>query len=185
MDFHKVIANVFGRFETEDIRYALIGGFAMAMRGVQRATHDIDLLIMLDDLERADSELSSFGYQRVFRSENVSHYLSPDFDWGRVDVLHAFRGPSLGMLKRSEILEVETGTFLRVARIDDLIGLKIQALSNDPGRADMDWTDIHLLIQAASRQGVPLDWELLNDYLMLFNLQGKLDQLMAWYGKTE
>jgi hypothetical protein len=36
------------------VRYALIGGFAMALRGVPRATIDLEFILMLDDLDRSD-----------------------------------------------------------------------------------------------------------------------------------
>ena len=44
MNFALVIAEVCGRLDAAHIRYALIGGFAMALRGVQRATMDLDIL---------------------------------------------------------------------------------------------------------------------------------------------
>ncbi len=49
MNFVKVIEQVTSQLDSEDIRYALIGGFAMALRGVQRATIDMDFILMLDD----------------------------------------------------------------------------------------------------------------------------------------
>jgi len=109
MDFSKVIAEVVGSLERAGVRYALIGGFAMALRGVQRATADLDFILALDDLSKAEEILSQHGYRRVFRSENVSHFISDDLAWGRIDILHAFRRPSLGMLERAESISVEPG----------------------------------------------------------------------------
>lgn len=51
---------------------------------------------------------------------------------------------------------------LPVATIEDIIGLKIQALVNDPARAVGDWNDIRLLLESAHTQGLRLDWELLS-----------------------
>jgi len=42
MNFIKVIEAVTSQLDAADVRYALIGGFAMALRGVQRATVDLD-----------------------------------------------------------------------------------------------------------------------------------------------
>ena len=56
--------------------------------------------------------------------------------WGRIDILHAFRNPSLGMLARAEAVEIEPGLSIRVARVEDIIGLKVQALTNNPARAE-------------------------------------------------
>lgn len=82
MDFKQVIDEVFARLDREEIRYALIGGFAMAMRGVQRATVGPDILLLRQDLERADEIMLARGYQLAFRSDNVSHYRATDTQLG-------------------------------------------------------------------------------------------------------
>jgi predicted nucleotidyltransferase len=185
VNFSKVLKEVVGELEMAGVRYALIGGFAMALRGVQRATMDLDFILLLGDLDRADSILRRFGYRREFHNENVSHYAAPDSEWGRIDILHAFRAPSLGMLQRADHFEVETGVHVRVAQAEDIIGLKIQAAANDPARAIGDWEDIRLLLLAARSQGDAVDWELLRDYLRLFGLEAKLAQLKEIYGAIE
>jgi len=185
MDFARVIREVVVPLESAGVNYALIGGFAMALHGLLRATMDLDFLVMLEDLPAADALLGSKGYQRVFRSDNVSHYESPDLQWGRIDILHAFRGPSLGMLKRAVRLEVMPGASLRVARVEDLVGLKVQALKNDPRRADADWADIRLMVAAAGEAGTSLDWELIADYLNLFGFGEHLPALKEIHGTTD
>ncbi len=184
MNFAKVIGAVVTGLEGAGIRFAVIGGFAMGLRGVQRATMDLDFILMLEDLEKADALLTGLGYRRAFHSENVSHYLSNDREWGRIDILHAFRGPSLGMLNRAERLGIGDGVELPVVRIVDLIGLKIQALVNDPERATSDWADIRLLLQAAAARGESLDWELLEDYLCIFRMEDRLPELKSIHGQA-
>jgi predicted nucleotidyltransferase len=185
MDFEKVIQQVIGAMEAAKVRYALIGGFAMALRGVQRATVDLDFILMLDDLEKADAILKTFGYERAFRSENVSHYQSEAMDWGRIDILHAFRGPSLSMLRRADLLAVTPELTLRVVQIEDIIGLKIQALQNDPRRLENDWHDIRLLVHSAAEQKLALDWELIEDYLSLFQMQDRIEELRKCFRETD
>jgi len=154
------------------------------MRGVQRATVDLDFILMLEDLDRADAILKGCGYQRAFRSENVSHYSAGNRSLGRIDLLHAFRGPSLSMIARAERLEVSDGLSLPVVQAEDIIGLKIQAAVNDPQREVGDWTDIRLLIETAAQTGVSLDWELISDYLELFELGRELRRMRGWYDQT-
>jgi hypothetical protein len=185
MDFAKVIKAIVTDFDRANVRYALIGGFAMALRGVQRATMDLDFILMLDDLANAEVILIRHGYKRVFQSENVSHFISSDNEWGRIDILHAFRKPSLGMLERADLLSVDQDLSLPVARIEDIIGLKVQAAVNDPARSVGDWHDIAMLICAAKEQSVPIDWTLLGDYLKLFDLGSKLDHLKDLYGQAK
>lgn len=184
MDFLRVLRPVCGSLDNANVRYALIGGFAMAMRGVQRATVDLDFILMLEDLDRADCILHSVGYERAFHSENVSHYVADDLALGRIDLLHAFRGPSLSMLVRAERLEVMDDLTLPVVQVEDIIGLKIQAIVNDPRREAGDWSDIRLLIETAAQTDRALDWELIADYLELFELRCELFGMKGWYDEA-
>ena len=185
VNFFNVIQQVVGELERQGIRYALIGGLAMGLRGAQRATTDLDFILMLEDLPRAAAILEGAGYRCVFRSENVSHYEAADEAWGRIDLLHAFRGPSLGMLARAELMEVGAGLLIRVVHLEDLVGLKVQAMVNDPSRTIQDWDDIRLMLQAAGRQGRALDWELMEDYLRRFGWHDKLPLLKEIHGQAE
>jgi len=185
MNFLKVIEAVTIRLDAADVRYALIGGFAMALRGVQRATVDLDFILMLEDMEKADAIFRGFGYQRAFHSENVSQYISDDLELGRIDILHAFRGPTLGMLERADRIEIEAGCALPVVHVEDIIGLKVQASVNDPKRATRDWADIRMMLETFSESGRTIDWELLTDYLALFGLDDKLEEMKEWYGATQ
>jgi len=185
MDFDHVIDNVLGQFDDTNLRYALIGGFAMAMRGVQRATIDLDLLLLMDDRANADSILRTAGYECFYQSENVSHYRGASDEAGRIDLLHAFRTPSVGMLDRAERLSISTDRTIPVLQTEDIIGLKIQSAVNDPQRERQDWGDIELLLQAATYQGQSIDWELIRDYLEVFELTDKLPLMQNWYGQTD
>ncbi len=185
MNFSKVLAELGGRLDATGVRYALIGGFAMALRGAPRATLDLDFLLMLDDLDRAHAILGELGYRREFHSANVSHYAGAGPEWGRVDLLHAFRGPSLGMLGRAERIRIGADLSLPVAQTEDIIGLKIQALTNDLSRALGDWNDILLLVAAAARQKRALDWGLVEDYLRLFKLDDRLPELKSTHGPPQ
>ncbi len=182
MELHNAICQLITRLDGAGLRYAVIGGMAMAMRGVQRATFDLDFLLMLDDMDPAREILTEAGYACVFQSDNVSHFQKQGGALARVDVLHAFRGPSLSMLKRAERMPLsEASCLVPVARIEDLIGLKVQAASNDPARSPGDWSDIYRLVMHTAEQGQPLDWALLEDYLIIFEAEAKLSELKALY----
>jgi len=176
MDFFRVLPALCQRLDERSVRYALIGGFGMAMRGVQRATLDLDFILALEDLETADKVLRDLSFERHFHSENVSHYRRDDQNW-RVDLLHAFRKPAMAMLKRAERLPIEGGPSLPVAATEDIIGLKIQAMNNDPSRAEQDWLDIRLLVRSAGELNQSLDWELIEQYFDLFDKRDLLDVL--------
>jgi hypothetical protein len=184
MDFLKVVSLVVSDLDAQNLRYALIGGMAMAMRGLQRTTLDLDFILMLEDLNLADQILRKHGYTREFHSENVSHYIGKNAALGRIDLLHAFRGPTLGMLSRAERLTWANGMSLPVVHIEDLIGLKVQALTNDPTRQPGDWADCLAMIQHAGASSTLLDWDLLEDYLVLFDLGYRLVELKNTYGQA-
>jgi hypothetical protein len=63
------MANIFDEFRelihrlnVEGIEYAVCGGWAMAIHGVTRATIDIDLLVLTEDLDRAWKIAEEQGY---------------------------------------------------------------------------------------------------------------------------
>lgn len=66
MNFAQVINAVCGQLDAAGVRYALIGGFAMALRGVQRATMDLDFILMLETLNahRVTGTTSTFSCKR-------------------------------------------------------------------------------------------------------------------------
>jgi predicted nucleotidyltransferase len=181
MNFESVLKSLVRAFDEKGIHFALIGGLAMALRGVQRATLDIDFILLLDRIEEADAILQRFGYHCRFKSANVSHYENTDADWGRIDILHAFRTHSLSMLERAERISFGKEISIPVVQLEDLIGLKIQALTNNPQRATRDWQDIHMLLQMAGTNRDLVDWELIEDYLSVFSLEHKLDELRQEY----
>ena len=184
MDFAKVLPRIVRDLDEHGVRHALIGGMAMAMHGLQRTTLDLDFIILLDDLAVADQIIQSHGYHREFHSENVSYYLGDNPSLGRIDLLHAFRGPTLGMLDRAKRIPWPDGTAVPVVHLEDLIGLKVQAFVNDPSRQGRDWADIRQMIRYASDSSVAIDWELMADYLTLFDLGDKLPELTHVYGQT-
>lgn len=83
----------------------------------------------------------------------------------------------MAMLDRAERIELPTGLSVPVASVEDIIGLKIQAMSNDLSRAEQDWLDIRQLVRSARLAGQTLDWELIGDYFKLFDKQSLLEAL--------
>jgi hypothetical protein len=54
----------------ERVPYALVGGLALAVHGVQRATADIDLLVLESDLDRVYAAVEPLGFR--FRAHPLS-----------------------------------------------------------------------------------------------------------------
>jgi hypothetical protein len=183
VDFQQAITQLVSRLDEARLRYAVIGGMGMALRGVQRATFDVDFLLMLEDLAAARGILSGEGYECVYESANVSHFQKSGGSLARVDILHAFRGPSLSMLERAERLPLGETCLLPVVQIEDMVGLKVQAATNDPARAPGDWSDIYRLVIHAASLPRPLNWALIEDYLSVFRQEAKLAELKELHAR--
>jgi hypothetical protein len=136
---------------------------------------DLDFLVHRDDLVKLDGALTALGYSRVFQSENVSQYRHPDNAWGSIDFIHAFRRISLAMLERAQDYPALGGKYsLRTAQPEDVIGLKVQAMFNDPDRRAQEQSDIERLMAQYGRQ---LDWGRIEEFYDVFGLAEEAKKL--------
>ena len=168
MNFKSILSVLIEKFKENEIRYALMGGLALGLWGVGRSTVDIDFLVDRGDLSRIDHIMQELGYECKFKSENVSQYVSPLKIYGEVDFLHAFREASLEMLKRAVEKDILKGSLkIKVLKPEDLIGLKFQAIKNNPLREQTDIEDIKALL---SILGGNLDWSEIEEYAKTFDM---------------
>ncbi|MBI5208903.1 MAG: nucleotidyltransferase family protein [Elusimicrobia bacterium] len=175
MDFDLVLKRLLEGFERLKIRYAAAGGFAMGALGAARATKDLDFLVHQDDLAGLDLLMTSLGYRKVFQSANVTQYEGETVVWGFVDFIHAFRPIALDMLACAIEKPAWSGTGrVRVLRPEDVIGLKVQAMANEPKRKARDAVDIEAL---ASANKETLDWERVAKYYRLFGLDKEFEEM--------
>lgn len=169
MNFRTILENLLFAFRAEDVRYALIGGYAVGLWGVVRGTVDVDFLVRRDDLDKLDRIMTSLGYELRHRSENVSQYTSAQALLGEIDFLHAFRIHSVRMLERTvEKTIFQESLSIRVLQPEDLIGLKIQAIANNESREHLDMYDIEELMRL---HGSSMDWQLIEEYFDVFDQQ--------------
>jgi hypothetical protein len=168
MNFRSILSVLIEKFKENEIRYALMGGLALGLWGVGRSTVDIDFLVDRGDRSRIDHIMQELGYECKFKSENVSQYVSPLKIYGEVDFLHAFREASLEMLKRAVEKDILEGSLkIKVLKPEDLIGLKFQAIKNNPLREQTDIEDIKALL---SILGGNLDWSEIEEYAKIFDM---------------
>lgn len=176
MDFILVFRFLLENFGREKIDFALIGGFALQSAGITRTTRDVDLLVLSEDKDKIKNVLLKAGYKLLHESEDVLNFLSDKFELGRVDFLIAHRKYAVSMLKRAEEKEIFGGKFkIKVIKIEDQIGLKVQSSSNDPIRLQQDIADIQFLMK---KHYTKLDMKLLREYFQLFNREQDLDKII-------
>lgn len=150
---------------------ALIGGMALAMHQVVRATRDVDFLADADDAERLHEILLALRYRCVHRSEDASNYLRDDEG---LDLLYAHRPIARRLLADAEERSTAMGR-LRVISVEGLIGFKLQAFVNDPSRT-RDLDDIRALLRAHAGQ---INMTEVQGYFTLFDRREMLDELLA------
>jgi hypothetical protein len=168
MNFRSILSVLIEKFKENEIRYALMGGLALGLWGVGRSTVDIDFLVDRGDRSRIDHIMQELGYECKFKSENVSQYVSPLKIYGEVDFLHAFREASLEMLVKAVEKDILEGSLkIKVLKPEDLIGLKFQAIKNNPLREQTDIEDIKALL---SILGGNLDWSEIEEYAKIFDM---------------
>jgi hypothetical protein len=183
VDFALVVKTLLAEFVRLDIRCAAIGGFALGLLGTPRQTMDLDFLVHRDDLKKLDEVLTALGYTQVFRTENVSQYRHSDDAWGSIDVIHAFRKISLAMLQRAKSYPAFGGTqSVRAVDPEDIIGLKVQAMFNDPTRRSQEVADIERL---ATLYGQKLDWDRIEEFYDLFDLGEEAKALKERFGYAQ
>lgn len=154
-------------------RIALIGGFALPFHGVRRATGDVDFLVEASGAEALDTALLAAGYEPLHRSDDAANYRGRGALTG-VDVLYARRPPTLAMLDRATTPPGEAA--VPVVDVEGLIGLKLQAIVNDPTRCRQDEADIVALL---TMHLPSLDHALLAEYFALFDRHDDLGRFLA------
>ena len=174
MDIRSVLARITSALREARIDHALIGGLALAAHGAARATVDLDLLADGDRAEDIDRLLRSFGYQCLHRGEHAANYASEDPVSGRVDFLFARHEIGRAMLVRATPHVAAGDAAVPVVDAADLIGLKVQASSNNPRRRHRDMADIERLLESV----LELDLERVRKYFRLFDREKELDALL-------
>lgn len=157
MDLRKTLTLASDTLSKQGIDHALIGGFALAVHGVHRATQDIDFLADGAEREKILASLEQAGFQLRHGSSEVLHFGGV----GTLDILLANRPLSLQMIRDAVS---DSNLKVRVLKAEDIIGLKIQAYVNDRSREFQDKADIQNLIKA----NPALDWARIQKYADLF-----------------
>jgi hypothetical protein len=150
---------------------ALIGGVALAAHEVIRATRDVDFLADAADADYIHGALLKLGYSCAHRSEDAANYRREDEG---LDLIYARRPGSQRLLAAAKERDTALGR-IRVVGVEGLIGLKLQALVNDPARP-RDRDDILALLRAHRDR---LNMEEVRSYFALFNRTEMLDEWLA------
>lgn len=175
MNFELVFKELLQKFNEQNIRFALIGGFALHVAGFTRATNDIDFLIEADDLVKVKGIMSRLGYELTHESPEFSNYWHPMKHLGCVDYLHARREYTRKMLARARKHKILKNSAVPVLIPEDIIGLKVQSMVNNPARRSLDMADIEYLLR---EQLDDLDLKMIREYFDLFQQGKELEKIL-------
>jgi predicted nucleotidyltransferase len=182
MNFKAILKMLLRRFSEAGVEVALSGGLALSTMGVFRFTKDIDFVVPEEWVGTVEEIMKELGYEKQdFSSAEILSYISPLKVLGQVDFLVARRKYSRAMVNRARMMPVMDGELtVKVLLIEDLIGLKLQALANDPkNRFAVDAADIQRLLKLHRNR---LDIGLVREYFRLFEKEELLDE---WLGEVD
>jgi len=182
MNLKEVLKTLIARFRKKNIDFVLSGGLALSTMGIFRFTRDIDFVVTEESKEAIHEVMTELGYERQdFSTEEIVSYFSPLRVFGQVDFLLARRRYSRAMMRRARKRPVFDGEFeVKVLLPEDLIGLKIQAIANDPqNRLVIDAPDIQGILRLHMDK---MDMDLVREYFRIFDKEALLDE---WLGKIE
>ena len=129
-------------FEKKNIPLLVIGGFAVNIYKVNRATSDLDFLIGDGNYAKAEEVLKEAGYKEEVIGRAFARWMHPDETWIDIDFLFVSDDIFKEMFEKAQEVEIAENRF-RVPCLEHLIALKLHALkSNFVSREDIDLPDI-------------------------------------------
>ena len=182
MNLKEVLRTLIARFHQRKIDFALSGGLALSTMGIVRFTKDIDFIVPEESKETIHEIMTELGYEKQdFSTEEIVSYFSPLKVFGQVDFLLARRRYTKAMMQRARRSPIFDGEFaVKTSLPEDLVGLKIQAIANDPqNRYMIDAPDIQRILSLYKDR---MDMGLVREYFRLFDKEALLDE---WLDEVE
>ncbi len=179
MNFKEVLKTLMGRLQKKNIDFALSGGLALTTLGIFRFTNDIDLIAPEECKGDIEKIMADLGYEKQnFSNDEILSFWSPLKFFGQVDFLLAKRKYARAMLKRAPKVPLFDNTLeIKTLMPEDLIGLKIQAIVNDPeNRSLVDAPDIQRILQLHKDT---INMKLVREYFQIFQQEALLDEWLA------
>ena len=176
MNLKAVLKTLIAKFHEQEIDFILSGGLALSTMNIFRFTRDIDFLVFEESRAMIHAIMTDLGYElQDFSSDEIISYLSPVKVFGQVDFILAKRKYTKAMMRRALKKTVFDGEFeVKTLLPEDLIGLKIQAIYNDPeNRYLIDAPDIQRLLALHKDK---MDMQLVREYFKLFGKEELLDE---------
>ncbi len=186
-----VLRDIAAELDREGVRFAVVGGLAVSVRGTARFTRDADLAVAVrsdSQAEQLSRRLLGRGYRLLAQLEHrdtgrlaTMRLESPGSHGPNsfiVDLLFAMAGIEQTVVAAAEPAEVLPGVRLPVARRGHLIAMKVLSASD---RRPVDRADLLDLIRRADAEDMRLALEALaavtsGGFERTRNLHAELDE---------
>jgi predicted nucleotidyltransferase len=177
IDLERSLARIAADLRALGVRFALVGGLAVAVRAEPRLTRDADLAVsvatdaeaesvVLGLQQRGHRVLAAVEQKAVGRLSTV-RLTQASGDSGVVtDLLFASSGIETEIVGRASVVEVLPSLSLPVASVGDLIAMKL--LARDDRRRPADADDLRALATTATDD----DWTLAEAAVHLIESRG-------------
>lgn len=144
MNIFEEFPRIFSKISEGHIKYALVGGVAMAFHDTPRFTKDIDILFFPEDMEKLKKILALEGYVEstppwTFKKVDMTLHRFikiVEKEHLQLDVLTANEKRSRQIIGNALEAESEQG-IIRVAKKEDLIWMK-QQRNSDQDKVDIE-----------------------------------------------
>jgi hypothetical protein len=146
MRFTEVITTFAEFLDREQIPWAIAGGLAVGAWGYQRATSDVDLVILGVGRDRVMEFAASIGYETTHASRSLSHHDHPTEDFGHVDLFYV-SGVTAEAIFAAATKRVVVGTVSApVISAEHIAMMKASAIKDNPYRSFGDAADVEYLL---------------------------------------
>jgi hypothetical protein len=146
VDFARVLDELTGFFADHELRWAVIGGVAMAAYGLARTTLDLDFVAERSAQEAIVRHLEAQGYRTLYRSEGYSNHQHDDAERGRVDFAYVSGETAQRLFAQVRQVSGPGGSAIQVPSPEHVAAMKVHAMANDTTRKDHELADLRFLL---------------------------------------
>jgi hypothetical protein len=132
------------------LRFVVVGGFAVIEHGYARLTLDFDLLVQREARERWHALMSDVGYKAVQEKETFDQYAVREGIGWPVDLMLVNEATFQGIWAASKPVSIQDAP-VQLVSLEHLLSLKLHALKHTHlGRFFKDFDDVVHLVAANS-----------------------------------
>ena len=146
MNFRKVLKILLDFFNSNNVRFAVIGAFGLSAYGLSRMTQDMDFVMEKASQSTILSYLESLGYKTLYVSTGYSNHLHTEQDMGRLDFVYVDGETAETIFSNAENKLFDVDIILPVPKPEHIAAMKIFAMKNDASREYQEMADLQFLL---------------------------------------